>query len=264
MSFFAAAMWSASALLGLDLMTRLLASTRPSGQLDLVSSVLCQGVAFLVTLFFVVLVHDRERSLSDALGLRRVSIVLCLIALALGVALHGPLTLISNAIYARFPPSDEELQTIRNLLHAPTLPQRVVLATSVGLVGPVVEEMFFRGGILRSVRQNHTAGLTLFGTSLLFAGAHLNPRSFFPTFLGGVAMGYVRILSGSLWPAILVHAAFNSGSILVALKIDPDADLFTRPQSFAAVLATLGLVGIYGTIALRSERCAEAREQDLT
>jgi membrane protease YdiL (CAAX protease family) len=132
----------------------------------------------------------------------------------------------------------------------------------VGLVGPVVEEVFFRGAILRSLRRGHASGLTLLATSLLFAAAHLDPRNFLPDFLGGLAMGYVRLWSGSLWPAILLHAAFNSGSAYAALYLGPEADLLTRSQSFVAIFATIGLVALYRTVAVRTPLCAEAREQD--
>jgi membrane protease YdiL (CAAX protease family) len=264
MSFFVAALWSISARLLFDFIALGLISARHSDRLDLVSQVLCQGVAFLATLYVVVVMHHPDRPLSDVLGLRRTRVSLCLVAAALGLALHGPLTLISNVIYTRYPPSDAELENMRYLFTAEATHQKVALVLAAGVFGPVVEEMFFRGGILRSLRRVHTSGLTLLGTSLLFAAAHLDPRSFLPVFLGGLAMGYVRILSGSLWPAILLHAAFNSGSVIVAIVRGPDADLLTRPQSLAAVPVALGLFALYGTLALRSELCSEARAQDVS
>lgn len=240
----------------------LLASSRPNGRVDLVSNVLCEGIGFLVTLFFLATVHDRDTPLSEVLGLRRAHVVLCMIALAIGVALQGPITLILDAIYNRFPPSDTEVAMLHELLSPKTQREKVALFAGVGLFGPVIEEAFFRGGILRNVARRHSSALTLFGTSLLFAAAHLDPRNFFPDFLGGLAMGYVRILSGSLWPAIFLHAAFNSGSVLVALYLGPEADLFTRTESVVAIFATLGLIALYGRVALRSPISAEAREED--
>ena len=100
-------------------------------------------------------------------------------------------------------------------------------------------------------------------SALLFAAAHLDPRSFLPDFMGGLAMGYVRVLSGSLWPAILLHAAFNTVSMLVAVRSGPDADLFTRQENLVAVPVTLALVALYGAVALRSRFSADARQQDL-
>jgi membrane protease YdiL (CAAX protease family) len=175
----------------------------------------------MMTLFFLAMVHDRDTPLSDVLGLRRTHVVLCLIALALGVALQGPITLIVNAIYSRYPLAEQDAAVMRELLSPKTAHEKVALFAGVGVVGPVVEEVFFRGGILRNLRRTHTAGLTL-----------------------------------------LLHAAFNSASALVALYLGPEADALTRPQNFVASLVTLGLVALYGMVAARSARSAEARAED--
>jgi membrane protease YdiL (CAAX protease family) len=268
MSFFAAAMWSTSALLILDVLAELLKKVRGLDQIDLVSGVLCESIAFLLILFVMLTVHERERPLSDALALRRPPLGLCLLAVAIGIAMHGPLTLISTAIYDRYPLPETEVELMRAWLTAPTVRQKVGLVAAAGLLGPIVEEMFFRGGMLRSLRRENTPGLTVIGVSLLFAIAHvdlahLDLRNFVPTLLGGLAMGFLRILSGSLWPSILLHVAFNSGTVVVALMSGPDADLFTRNQNWVAALVTLGLVALYGAVAVRSPRCVDARELDV-
>jgi membrane protease YdiL (CAAX protease family) len=264
MSFFVAAMWSVSASLLSTFLALVLMSARHSDRLDAVSHVLCLGVGYLVALYLVVLVHDPDRTLSDVLGLRKTRVSLCLVAAALGPVLYGPLTAFANAIDRQFPRPEAELENMRNLLDAPALHQKIALVVAVGLFGPFIEEIFFRGGLMRNLRRAHPSGLTLLGTSLLFAAAHLDPRFFFPVFLGGLAMGYVRILSGSIWPAFVLHAAFNSTSLLVDMVLGPDADPLTRPLVVASLAATLALVALFGRLALRSETCSEAREQDLT
>jgi membrane protease YdiL (CAAX protease family) len=262
MSFLVAAIWSISALFALDLITSVLVLARPLAEADLVSHVLCQGVAFMGALFFLVLLHERERPLSDVLALRRPPVGLCLLALGLGVALQGPLTFISDAIYTRYPLPEQDLAALAELFNVSSPYRKVALVVAVGVFGPVVEEMFFRGGIFGSLRRRHGAGLTLLGVSLLFAAAHRDVRLFFPDLLGGLAMGYVRAMSGSLWPALVLHTAFNSTGAVLAVRAGPESDVFSRPQMGAAMLVTLVLLGIYRTVALRSELCASAREQD--
>jgi membrane protease YdiL (CAAX protease family) len=262
MSFFLAATWSILALFALDLLVGLLASAHATGRVDLVSGVLCQGVAFLSTLIFLTLVHDKDRPLSEALGLRRTSASLCLLATALGLALQGPLTLLADAVYRRFPLPEQEVTQLVELFRAPAVHQKLGILLAAGILGPAVEEMFFRGALFRGLRRQHSPALTLIGVSLLFAAAHRDLRNFLPDFLGGMAMGYVRILAGSLWPAILLHAAFNTVSVAFALRLGPEADVLTRTESLVATLATLGLLAIYRVLALRSETCAQARAAD--
>ena len=95
-----------------------------------------------------------------------------------------------------------------------TLQRKIALLVAAGVIGPVVEEMFFRGGSFADLRRPLGA-LTLLGISLLFALRTAILRNALPDFLGGLAMGYVRILSGSIWPAILLHAAFNSTTVVL-------------------------------------------------
>src|SRR5262245_29478340 len=135
MSFFVAAMWAVSARLFTTFIALILVSARHVEDLDLVSLVLCQGVAFLGTLYFVVLVHDPDRALSDVLGLRRTRVSLCVVAVALGFALQGPLTLISDAIYKRYPLSEAELEHMRFMFTAPAMHQKVALVAAGGILG---------------------------------------------------------------------------------------------------------------------------------
>jgi membrane protease YdiL (CAAX protease family) len=263
MSFFVAAGWSIGALFLLDFLMMLL----PAGHQDLVGAVLCQGVAYLIALVFLMLVHEKDvyekdGSLSETLGLRRTSLSLCFLAAVIGLALQGPLTLIADAIYHRFPVPEQEMSDFADLFRAPLLYRKVALVLVAGVVGPAVEEIFFRGALYRGLRRQYTPALTLFGVALLFAASHRDARNFLPDLLGGLAMGYVRAISGSLWPALLLHAAFNTISVVFAVRLGPEADVLSRPQSLAATFACLGLVALYRAVALRSETCAQARAED--
>ena len=264
MTFFAAAIWSTCALVALDFLALLLISARPSTEIDLVSRVLCQAAAFVGTLFLMTLVHERERPLRDVLAARRTPVVLLLTAVLLGVALQGPLNLLANAIYDRYPLPPEQIEVLRQLFDVKGLHQKIALVVAAGVIGPLVEEMLFRGGIFRGLRRQQSPALTVLGVSLLFAAAHRDLRNFVPDLLGGLVMGYVRLVSGSLVPAVLVHASFNTTAVVVALEMGPEADFLTFGQNIAAAAASVTLLALFGRLAGRSERCALARAEDLT
>jgi uncharacterized protein len=234
MTFFAAAIWSTSALVALDFLALLLISAHPASEIDLVSRVLCQAAAFVGTLFLLTLVHERERTLSDVLGLRRASIPLCVLSIVLGFTLQGPMNLLSEAIYKRYPLPEEQVELIKQLFDVPALHQKIALVLAAGVIGPVVEEMLFRGALFRGLRRGQPPALTVIGIALLFAAAHRDLRNFTPDFVGGLAMGYVRLVTGSLWPAIFVHATFNAVSAAYAIQAGPEADMFTRGQNIGA------------------------------
>ncbi len=101
-----------------------------------------------------------------------------------------------------------------------------------GIVVPLAEEGFFRGVLLSillwglgKIYPIRTAEMLAIGLSaLIFASAHLNnlgdyPTSFilfqvgFSTLLG-LVFGYSRVKTGSIYPAIVLHALFNLAGTL--------------------------------------------------
>jgi membrane protease YdiL (CAAX protease family) len=263
MSFVSAAIWSVCAIAALDFLLALVVSASQSTGPDLVSRVLCEAAAFMGTLLLLTVVHEQERPLSDVLGLRRAPVVLLLLGALFGVALQGPVNFIAGVIYERYPLPQDQIDFLRQLFAVGTLKQQIALVVAGGVVGPVVEELLFRGGIFRGLRRRHGPASTLFGISFFFALAHREPRNFLPDFLGGLAMGYVRLASGSLWPALLLHAAFNTTSVILALVAGPETDVLTPAQNVTAAALSLALLAAFGRMARRSPTCAAAREADL-
>jgi membrane protease YdiL (CAAX protease family) len=103
---------------------------------------------------------------------------------------------------------------------------------------------------------------TVLGVAVFFALAHREPRNFLPDFVGGAVMGYARIASGSLWPAIAVHAAFNTTSVVLALVFGPEVDVLSRGQNWAATALWILLGAAFLRFADKSERCTAARALD--
>jgi hypothetical protein len=84
------------------------------------------------------------------------------------------------------------------------------------VVAPLIEEIFFRGFVFAGLRQQwdwRAAALTSAG---LFALAHILPTSLLPIFLLGGLFAFLYQFSGSIWPAILMHALTNTLALSVA------------------------------------------------
>lgn len=87
----------------------------------------------------------------------------------------------------------------------------------VCFVGPVVEELFFRGWIYTGMRQKCSFGVTLAVTSVLFAlthyeHSHLYALAVFPV---GLALGFVRERYGSIKASAFFHGLYNLFSWVV-------------------------------------------------
>jgi membrane protease YdiL (CAAX protease family) len=96
----------------------------------------------------------------------------------------------------------------------------------VGLVVPVAEEIFFRGVIYNFLRARLGVWVAILFSSLIFAIAHGDLAVGTSAFVIGIAIAWVYEKSGSLWTAILIHAANNGVKIIllyifVLLKLIP-------------------------------------------
>jgi membrane protease YdiL (CAAX protease family) len=95
----------------------------------------------------------------------------------------------------------------------------LVEAMILGVVlGPILEESFFRGCLLPVLAGSLTNGLAVILTVLMFALFH-NPVNLahWVSFSGsGVAYGWIRVTSRSTTAAALTHAAYNLVLLLFA------------------------------------------------
>lgn len=89
-------------------------------------------------------------------------------------------------------------------------------AVSVVVIGPVVEELLYRGlgyGLLAP----YGAGLAIVVTGVLFAASHGLVYGFLPLAAFGLVLGWVRMRTESSYPPMALHSAFNGISLAVAL-----------------------------------------------
>lgn len=188
----------------------LLVSLRRGAAFDFISAFGCQAIAYLLGLFAVLQVHAPRASIREFLGVRRAHPLFYPLAIALGVALEGPIGAVYQAIERRWPsqsPPDDEL--VRQLAEAGTA-QRIALGLILVVLGPALEEVFFRGALTRPLRRHYDALAVIVTTGALFALAHIEPQKFLPIGLFGLALGVLRVTSGSLLPSILLHATYNA------------------------------------------------------
>ena len=99
----------------------------------------------------------------------------------------------------------------RDLVSKATDPGGVVLLVLITVVfAPVIEELFFRGLLLRSVEKRFGSRSALWASSIVFAAVHLQLLQFPALVIIGLVLGWLTIRSGRLGPAIWAHVAFNA------------------------------------------------------
>lgn len=119
----------------------------------------------------------------------------------------------------------------------------VVLVITAVVAAPVVEEMVFRGVVLRGLRSRLPVVAAVVAQGLLFGLAHVDPVrgvgnvGLVMVLSGvGVAFGIAATLLGRLGPSMVAHALFNGVVLLIVLTgvADRVQDASGGPGAFVA------------------------------
>jgi uncharacterized protein len=111
-------------------------------------------------------------------------------------------------------------ESARNLTDLATGPADVVLLVLIVVVGaPVVEELFFRGLLLRSLERRWGSTVAIGVSSVVFAAVHLEPRLLAGHLIFGLLAGWLTVRSGRLGPAIWAHVGFNGVTVAALLAL---------------------------------------------
>jgi len=87
----------------------------------------------------------------------------------------------------------------------------VAMTINLALLGPIVEEVFWRGYVQKALGSVFGEFAALLSQAILFAAAHLRPfGGFVPMFVLGLTTGAWRWRRRTLVPVILVHMTINS------------------------------------------------------
>jgi membrane protease YdiL (CAAX protease family) len=81
------------------------------------------------------------------------------------------------------------------------------------LLGPFAEELFFRGVGVRVLAQ-YGGLLAILVTGVIFGLVHGILGALPPLVFFGIGLAWVRLRSGSVWPAFISHAVYNGLGVL--------------------------------------------------
>jgi uncharacterized protein len=105
----------------------------------------------------------------------------------------------------------------------------------IGLVGPIFEELLFRGLILHGFLRHYRRPTAVLASAVLFAVSHLNPIQVLPALVLGVTYAWLRIRTRSLWPCLVAHSLNNSLVWLLSVILPVPIPGYTLPESGLAV-----------------------------
>ena len=198
-------------------------------------------------LIFSALLQYKNLSYADLFHSAKVKVSTTIFLLALPIlcivpALELGLGMLSEVVEAWVPVSVEQQKSFDSMMGNGL--QSLVM---VCLVAPVLEEMLFRGIILRSFLQQYSRWFAIFGSALLFGLAHMNIYQFVVASILGVMCAWLYEKTRSLLPGIILHAASNTAAIYL-YQVTVSRSMLTNWQASIGLYLSfviLASIGIY-------------------
>lgn len=185
------------------------------------------------------LFHNSSNSLSATIGLLILPIAMTVPALFLtDVALM-------SVVETLFP-----LSRAQELMFERMMAKDVGTLIMVCILAPFLEEMLFRGIILRSFIKQYSTQNAIILSSLLFGAAHLNIYQFVGATCTGLVLGWLYVRTHSIWPCILLHAFYNTSCVVFSSLMENSNTDYAQELPVFVWLAAF-MLAFLGTTALR-------------
>ena len=138
---------------------------------------------------------------------------------------------------------------------------------SIGIFGPFVEEVVFRGFFLQSYQRTGRIIASMILSSILFGLMHMN----FNQFAYGAVMGLMLALlveaTGSVLTSFIAHATFNSIEVILMYAtsdlIDSAENMLTELEETNQILLTIGIYFVAAVIFTALAFCIVVKISDI-
>ena len=187
--------------------------------IEVLAVVLCAAWFAYVSGMWIVSTRHGTGSPVDDFGIR----VLPIDLLGLGIGVLAQLVVIRivylplGALWPRTFADDELQRNAEELVDRASGGTTVVLFVLVVFGAPIVEELFYRGLLQRSLLARFNDVVVVIGVAALFAVIHLRPIEYPGLFVFGLIVGMAAMLTGRLGMSIMTHIGFNLTGLLLVL-----------------------------------------------
>jgi uncharacterized protein len=165
--------------------------------------------------------------------------IIIIIALQLTVSLP-----IANQI-----PMSDEIKELFNQFGDQT---GIFSILTIVLIGPIIEELIFRGYILHRLLKSYSPVHAILVSSILFGAVHLNPWQFVSAFVIGCFAGWVYYRTNNILYAIIIHIANNAFAFSGFLFTDSEnrmdetlVESFGGGMNYLIIILVMVPLGLY-------------------
>lgn len=131
----------------------------------------------------------------------------------------GTVALLSNNWMQRLMPGAQEQDLVRAFTQSDDMLLRALIILAAVVVAPVVEEIFFRGFIYGVLKRYTDAPFAALLSGLFFAIIHMHTGSLLPLWVLALFFCIAYEITGCLLAPMILHAIFNSTSLIGMLLV---------------------------------------------
>lgn len=198
---------------------------------------------------------------TQAYGLRPVPTSKAMLAALVGASLQFPFAELHNLVETFAPLQFEQKARLARILAPESFGEGFALVLSVVAIAPIVEELVFRGLLLPGIARGSGMAVGVLISTLGFALSHVLLAPVAVAFVGGLVLCALTFRTGSLVPAIAMHAAHNALPVLLPYRVLPVPGwnvLSPEPSHVPAYvyLPSLGIAALALYFLLRDEPAA--------
>jgi membrane protease YdiL (CAAX protease family) len=141
------------------------------------------------------------------------------------------------------------IQQIDTALRSGSPLARAVFVLEIAVGAPLVEELVFRGFMWDALRRVLPVPAVWVATSLIFAGYHMDPVQSVALVFTALGLGWLRWMSGSVWPGVLLHAVNNGLGVISAIALGGNADQHVSTAvAWSTAAASVLLLGVVARV----------------
>lgn len=205
--------------------------------------VLLETVTILPALIFLYL---KNWSLQETFRLKTISPAMMVASLVIGVGLSAVIDEFDRLVQMILPMNMEIFESLMESVQFHSFGEFVPLVIAAVFLAAIVEEMLFRGLLLRTLEQHMDVTNAVLISALIFAVIHINPWWAVQILVLGVLLGYMSWRSKSIIPGMMVHGVNNAISLAFINTKQENLSWYLMGDHVAPIWVFVGLAVTVG------------------
>ncbi|NIR47786.1 CPBP family intramembrane metalloprotease [candidate division KSB1 bacterium] len=200
---------------------------------------------FCIIIPTLLYINHKQYDFKEVFRLKRIDRLIVLISIGLGCSLTILMDELDRIIsrFIKVPPEFEEV--LSRILVADSVLETLILFFAAVVVAGIIEEMLFRGMLLKSLEARLEIPYAIFFSALIFAFFHLMPW-LIQILLLGLVLGFLAWRCDSILPGAIIHA-INNAFAFIYLNLEGKFEWYNwNGHVYPPILVIATAVAFYG------------------